>query len=568
MPLKSIGKNYRHIKRYREIIGILVKHGFGEFINRTRINKILNLGKRLIAKIKGQQKVDTPSYSIWERIRMSIEELGPTFIKVGQAISNRTDVLPAELITELVKLQDAVPPFDSDDAIAMVETELGRKLKEIFADFEKIPEASASIAQVHKATLHDSTTVAVKIQRPNIEKIFTVDIEIMLHLASLFESYIKDGDLINPVGVLQEFERTVKKELSFINEKNNIKRFATNFKENSDIYVPKVFDEYSTQRVLTMEFIHGVKLSGNSNLPAYLAKQGLDAKIIARRGVELVLTQVFDNGFFHADPHPGNILILPDNVICFLDFGMMGYVSDKQTELFGDIIIYIVNKDYKKLTYSILKLTDNYCDRMDELENQVAEMVEYYYHQQVSDIDVHDMLMQFIQLITEYKLKIPANLYLIVKSLVTIQGISLQLDSDFDFAELAKPYAKKILKERLSIKRIIKDASITATDFAMLLRDLPSDIKMLTDMAKRGKLIIDLDKKSSHSIGHSLDKASGILALSVILAAIIIGSAMIVLSGIPPIWKDIPIIGIGGFFISGIIGFWLLIIIIRDRFFG
>ncbi len=552
-----ITHSYRHINRYREIIVILVKYGFGDLITRTHLEKYVDLGKRFLPG-KGAREII--SLSRWERIRMALEELGPTFVKAGQIMSSRPDLLPHELIVELEKLQDSVPPFSGEEAKRLVEQELGKPISDLFYEFTDTPIASASIAQVHEAVLQGGEKVAVKVQRPRIEQIIEVDLEIMLHLATLMEKHLQGMDILNPAGIVNEFERSIRKEIDFTIEATHIERFGNNFRGVQTIHVPKVYRNYTTRKILTMEFIDGIKVS---NLDA-LSKSGNDPKTIASWGTDLVLKQVFEHGFFHADPHAGNIMVLDNNIICFIDFGMMGRPLPKQREYLSSIIVGIVNRDAKRITKTFLQLSNSRrIENIDQLEYQVDELVDQYSYLPLKDINMGQLLNEVIKLFVAYKLKMPPNLYLLVKALVSIEGVGRVLDPDFNMVKHMEPFAKKLLKARLSPRRLAKDTYLATTEFSLLLRDLPSEIRGIIEQIKVGQFKIEFEHKGLEPSLRKGDQISNRIAFAIVLASLVIGSSLIVLSGIPPKWNEIPIIGIIGFLGAGIMGFWLLISILR-----
>jgi len=535
----------------------LVKHGFGDLITRTHLEKYVDLGKKVLLR-KGGKEIT--SLSRWERMRMALEELGPTFVKAGQLMSSRPDLLPHELIVELEKLQDSVPPFSGEEAERLVEQELGKPISDLFYEFTDTPIASASIAQVHEAVLQGGEKVAVKVQRPRIEQIIEVDLEIMLHLATLMEKHLQGMDILNPAGIVNEFERSIRKEIDFTIEATHIERFGNNFRRVQTIHVPKVYRNYTTRKILTMEFIDGIKVS---NLDALL-KSGNDPKTIASRGTDLVLKQVFEHGFFHADPHAGNIMVLDNNIICFIDFGMMGRPLPKQGEYLSSIIVGIVNRDAKRITKTFLQLSNSRrIENIDQLEYQVDELVDQYSYLPLKDINMGQLLNEVIKLYVAYKLKMPPNLYLLVKALVSIEGVGRVLDPDFNMVKHMEPFAKKLLKARLSPRRLAKDTYLATTEFSLLLRDLPSEIRDIIEQIKVGQFKIEFEHKGLEPSLRKSDQISNRIAFAIVLASLVIGSSLIVLSGIPPTWNGIPIIGIIGFLGAGIMGFWLLISILR-----
>jgi len=552
-----VNRTYRHINRYRQIITVLIKHGFGDLVSETNLAKYIDLGKKFIPWKKDKK---TESLSRWERVRKVLEELGPTFIKFGQIMSNRPDLLPRDLIYELEKLQDSVPQFSGKDAQKLVENELGKPIYETFKNFETCPIASASVSQVHRAELIDGEEIVVKVQRPGIEHIIEIDLEIMLHFANLTEKYIKGMDILSPINVIKEFEKSIKKEIDFTIEASNIERFGRNFQDDMTIYVPKVYRDYSTKKILTMEFIDGIKVS---NIDAIL-DTGNDPKIIGNRAADLVLKQVFEHGFFHADPHPGNILVLNNNVICFLDFGMMGICLPKYKEYLSNIIVGVVKKDPKIITKSLIKFSyiDN-IKNIDELEYQISVLIEQYSYKSLKDLNIGDCLGQLIKLILEFKIKTPPDMYLLMKSLITVEGVGRKLDPDFNAVEHVEPFAKKILKERMNPLKLTKDIYLSMIEFAFFLRDFPSEIKAIFEQIKHGQLKLKFEHRGLEPMLKTHERISNRIAFAIVLASLIVGSSLIILSGIPPKWNNIPIIGILGFIAGGIMGFWLLISILR-----
>ena len=568
MPFRGfgfIGRQYRHVARYRQIAMVLLKHGFGDLMGTMGLHRRLGLEKR---RVSGSQAPVPSALTRWQRIRMALEELGPSFVKLGQIAATRPDMIPQELCDELAKLQDTVPPFGFDRVRRTVEDELGDSLDVLFEEFDQTPVASASIAQVHRAVLPasgesgqtDGKVVAVKIQRPGIRRTIEVDLEIMLDLARLMERHIHGLDAVNPVGIVQEFARTIRKELDFTIEADHIERFARNFESNDDVYVPRVFRQHSTPKVLTMEFIEGVKVSDTTSL----REGGFDLELIASRGADLILEQIFVHGFFHADPHPGNILILADNVICFLDYGMMGTISPRHKESLADMVIGIVRRDEKRITKAILDLSSgDKPEAAERLEADVADFIEQHFYRSLKDIDMGELIAQLIRLLVRHRLRIIPDFYLLTKALATVEGNGRKLWPDFDMVKNTEPFARRIIAERFSPRTLAKDLYRSGVDMGHLLRDLPGDISEIVAQIKRGRIHVEFEHRGLGPMLKNHDQISNRIVFAIVLAALIIGSSLIVLSGIPPKWYGIPVFGIVGYLAAGAMGFWLLISILR-----
>ncbi|RJS78363.1 AarF/ABC1/UbiB kinase family protein [Methanophagales archaeon] len=562
MPIRKIGvisRTYRHINRYREVIAILVKYGFGEVLAKLELQKHLDFGKGFIL---GKTAAEIADVSHWGRVRMALEELGPTFVKFGQIMSTRPDMVPQELIIELEKLQEEAPPFSTEDAKRIIAEELNSSVDRLFMDFSGSSIAAASIAQVHKAVLPGGEEVAVKIQRPDIDKIIEVDLEIMLHLATRAEKYLKEAEAIDIVKLVEEFARVIRKELNFRIEAAYIERFANNFQDDTTIHVPKVYKEFSSGKVLTMEFIGGYKVTDITKTE--VREHGIDPKVVASRGLDLILKQIFEHGFFHADPHPGNIRVLDGNVICFLDYGMMGKLSARHREDLADIFIGIISRDEHKITKTILKLTGrSHVRDVEELESDITELIEVYAYGSLKELEIGSVITHMGDVIIEHHLEGPRDFYLLAKALVTIEGVGRELDPEFNAVKHAEPFAEKLIMDRMSPQRLIKDFYLSALETRLLLRDLPSEARDILARVKQGEVKIKFEHKGLDPLLKTLDQTNNRTVFAIVLASLVIGSALMVLSGVPPKWHEIPLIGIIGFLGAGIMAFWLLFSILR-----
>jgi len=548
---------YRYVSRYLEIARVLAKYGFSDLVAAIRLDRYVPFKKKLIHEGEDPKLA---SLSRWERVRLALEDLGPTFVKFGQIMSNRPDLVPGELLSELKKLQESVPSFPGETARQIVEQELAKPIDSLFDDFTVAPIAAASISQVHKATLLSGEIVAVKVQRPNIEQVIKTDLEIMFHLATLIEKHVDGMETINPVAMVKEFNRSITQELDFTVEASHIATFARNFSGDETVYVPHIYLDYTTKHVLIMEFVDGVKPSDRETI----LQAGLDPKIVAERGADILLAQIFQHGFFHADPHPGNMRILEGNVVCFLDFGMMGFLLPQDREHLGNILIGIANQDAPRITKTLLRMSHSKRpENTEQLEHEVYALLERYSYRSLKDINLIDSLNELVELITSYKLYVAADFYLLAKALVTIEGVGRHLEPDFNFVDHATPFAKRLIRERLSFPSFGKDLYLSLTDLGLLLRDLPSDTRELIDQVKRGRLKVVFEHNGLEPMLKTHEQISNRISFAIVLSALIVGSALIVQADIPPKIYGIPIIGVLGFLAAGVMGFWLLISILR-----
>ncbi len=554
----GVSRTYRHLNRYRQILSILLKYGFGDWLDRFHVGPVLNRGIRVFSRGRSD-RLSTLTRS--ERIRMAVEELGPTFVKLAQILSTRPDLIPLELTQELEKLQDQVPPIPFAQAREIVEAELKAPLGETFQSFDEIPLAAASIGQVHTAVLRNGQKVVVKVQRPGIRRVIEVDLDILYYLAGLSEKYMEEAELHRPTRIVEEFARTLEKEIDYHVEAAHAERFAHQFLGHPSIYVPRIFRELSTSRLLTMEFVQGIKISEISALD----QSGLDRKAIASRGADLILEQIFKHGFFHADPHPGNVFVLPGNIICYLDYGMMGSVNRQGREDFADILQGVVRRNESKITQALLRIVhwDAEPDRR-ALERDIADLVGYYIHQPLKELRLAVLWKQLLELITRHRLSFPADIFLMVKAIATVEGIGVSLDPDFDLTAKATPFIERIQFERFYPGRVLEGILDSGSDVAQLLKDVPGDVGEILRLAKQGRVRILFEHRGLEDFMAHLDRISNRLAFALLAAALVIGSALVLQANIGPTLWGLPLPGFLGFMIAGFLGISVLISIIRS----
>lgn len=555
--LGAIGRTYRHLNRYHHILRVLFKYGFNDLVDRLHIDQYLESGLQMINRKPREQiaRLSRP-----ERLRLVFEELGPTFIKLGQLLSTRPDLIPADFLDELAKLQDDIPPFAVEEVRAIVQEELGRTPEELFHYFDAEPLAAASIGQVHRARLDNGAEVVVKVQRPGIENVIAVDLEILAHIAELMEQYLEEVQGHQPMAIVHEFARSLSREIDFSIELANIQRFARQFEANPAIHVPEVYPDLSTDRILVMEYVMGIKSSKVDEL----REQGYDLSLIAERGANLVMEQIFVHGFFHADPHPGNVFILPDNVVCFIDFGQMGRLSLKDREDFTDLVLDLVAGNEQQIVSGVLKVTVQLgeVDR-ESLAQDLSGLMDLYLYRPLGDLEAGKILQDLLDLVSRHRLSFKPSLYLMMKALSTVEGVGLMLDPHLELITLAKPFMRRIRLARMRPGRIAEEISQTGASYLSLFRELPEEIRSILQQLRSGRMRIEFEHRGMKSLGAALDRVSNRISFAIVLAALIVGSSLIVLSDIPPRWHNIPVIGLFGFVVAGIMGFGLLLSIIR-----
>lgn len=558
--MRLLDREYSYIKRYREIVDILVKHGFGYLVDKFGLRSFRSLRERLLGPKPLEEQL--LSLSEAERMRFALEELGPTFIKFGQVLSARHDLIPEEYIREFIKLQDRVPPFGYSEVEATIEKELGTRIDEVFLSFDREPLAAASIGQVHRAVLPEEREVVVKVMRPGVEEKIETDLAILMSLAKFAEKHIKESKLFNPVSFVEQFSRTIRLEIDYTTEAQNADRFYLNFADNTTVRIPKVYWKYTTRRVLTMEYLEGIKVS---NI-AELEEAGLDKKKISTDLSNAYLKMIFEDGFYHGDPHAGNIYISRDGSIIFLDFGMAGYVDIVLKENLVDLVIAIQRKDTDLFIEALSEMgfIVEFGIESNLLRLRIEELINRYYSLSTKFINPTAFLRDVIDVVVKSRGKIPANIMLLSKTLIMRDEISYKLDPDHNFAELVEPYVKKMMDERTSISFIAKEVTRTMLDFGRMVKNLPRRINHILTKAEKGTLKYELEHQGLDSFIEELDIISNRLSFSMIIAALIIGSSLIIQTGMTPSIWGVPLLGILGFSIAGFLGLGLLVSIIHS----
>ena len=554
----ALRKSLRHLNRYREILRILVKYGFWDVVEKIQVGLIFDISKKILPRMEKKEYaiLGTPV-----RLRMAFEELGPTFIKFGQMLSVRPDLIPPQIAEEFTKLQDEVAPVPFQILKPVIEKEYGATLSETFTQFDENALAAASMAQVYRARLKNGEEAAVKILRPNIHQIIETDLEILFNLAELIEKHIPESKLYDPVGIVNEFAKTIRKEQNLISEGRNIDIFHRYMQKEDYIKIPIVYWEYTTEKILVTEFIQGIKIS---DLEA-LDKAKIDRKQVAENGTKSILKQVFEFGLFHADPHPGNLFVLPGNVIAPVDFGMVGRIDeDMKTDLL-DILRGIVDKDAYRISRTLLNvgmIEDQV--NMRELQRDLLDYLDRYYGVPLEQLNTARLLTEFMELVRNYRIKLPPDMVMMVKALTISESVGRELDPEFNMFDLLIPYTKHMFYQRWNPAYQYRNLNRMLDMGIDLLKSLPDDIRNILLKLKKDQITIRFQHQGLEHLTRELDRSSNRISFSLIIASLIIGSSLVIQLEKGPFLWGYPALGIIGYILASLFGFWLIIAIFRS----
>ncbi len=565
MSIKSLLRfwyTYKNIARIRQIVNVFLKHGFGQFIETLNLQRFIPLRKKFKFLSKSSE---VERHTIPQRLRMAFSELGPSFIKLAQVLSSRPDLITAVYADEFKKLQDRVPPFQTSIARHLISSELNRDFEELFADFEDIPVAAASIAQVHNAILKDGSSVVVKVQRPGIRETIETDIAILRAIARLMLRYIPESRYFDPTGIVDEFARTVMRELDFIVEARNAQRFRRNFEGSEDIVIPAVHREFISARIIVMERIEGVRIDDMEGIRAF----GIDSKKLAVKGVNAYFKMIFEHGFFHADPHPGNIFVLPDGRIGLMDFGIVGWLSGEMIDSIARAFMAVLNRDFERLAdlYIDLGLLEDKVD-IDEFKKEFSSdlmyLLEPLYDMNISEVSFPQYLEALTHLVIKHGLRVPADLLLMNRTILIVDNIGRQLDPEFNLIAASEPYASRLVMERMSPSHLLAKAKDNVEDLSGILLDTPKQVSRLLRKTLRDDLSFKIDPIGMDKLIADIDRSSNRIAFSLIVAAIIVGSSLLIQSDIGGRIFGLPTVGAIGFLVAFLLGVRLLLSILKS----
>ena len=569
----------RDLGRLHNIASILIRYGFGDMVRRMGLANMLERTGRALHWNEAQElaHLEPPA-----RVRRALEELGPTFVKLGQMLTTRVDLFEPEWIAEFGKLQDSAPAAPWADVRRQLSEDLGAPPEEVFAAFNPEPLAAASIAQVHRARLEDGSEVVVKVRRPGIRPIIEADLRWLSRLAELAEAESPELRGFHPQEVVRQFTQSLRRELDFADECRNAERIAENFAGYVDkdeptddataeatpepppalpiIVIPRVYWQWTGERVCVQEFIDGI--SGRKL--AAVDQAGLDRKILARRGARAVLKMIVEDGFFHADPHPGNVFYLPGNRIAFIDFGMVGRLTEERRDQLIRLLLGLVRQEPRRVAEVMLDWTGDSAMDEDSLLLEIQTFVQQYHGVALKQLRLGAMLSDLVAILRQHQLALPPDLSLLVKAFISLEGMGRELDPDFDMAGEAMPLLEQALRARYAPTAFLQRGWRGVSEALSLVAGLPQDISRLLRAARRGRLEIHIDVTHLKRVGNQLDSAANRLVIGIVIAALIIGSSIVMTVPGGPTLLGQPFFGLLGFAGAVIGSIWLLLSIWRS----
>ncbi len=546
----------RNIHRLADILRVLIRNGLGHFVRRLNLQEHLPMLARVLGP-RDAGAVPHDEETVARRVATALQELGPTFVKMGQMLSSRPDLLSDSFISEFRQLQDHVAPFPGEHAREIIHSELGPNA-DLFEHIEAEPFASGSIAQVHRATLKDGSQVVVKIRRPGIEQIVLSDVAILSFLAQRAQSLFPE---LNPVAIVDEFEKAMRREMDLVTEASYTAKFREAFEDEQDIHSPKVYWELTTSQVLTLEWVKGVSVAKLGEL----RERGVDLNRVATTLANSFMKQFFMMGLFHADPHPGNLLVMDDGRVALIDFGLVGHLTAELRSQLVTIAIALSRQDVELAVEAYAEIGElSESTNPKRLKAELLEMLDKYYGMPLKRIETMTVFSDTTRIARSYGIVMPRDLILLARSFVTVTSVARQIDPDFDLAAMVGPHAKAMLMDKLSPARMARALGVNAWHLGHLLARLPSDLRHILRKLGTGALQFRFKHEGLETLIHELDRASNRLSVSLTLGSVVIGSSLIIHSDLGPKVFNISAFGLFGFIIAGAMGLWLAWDIIRS----
>lgn len=551
----------RDLPRLHEISMVFVRHGLGDLVRRVGVASILERAGTILHWGEASRSAQLEPQ---QRLRRAFEELGPTFVKLGQMLSTREDLLPPAWTDELSRLRSSAAPVPFDEILPVIERAIGAAPSEVFVDLEREPFGSASIAQVHRARLRDGRPVVLKVRRPGIEAKVEADLRLLTHLAQFVESEVPDARRYQPARVVDEFRRSLTRELDLAAEARNIERFARNFRDDPNILIPRVYPQWTSSLMNVQEHIDGVC---GEDLAA-IERAGLDPKLLARRGADAVLKMILEDGFFHADPHPGNVIYLPGNRLAMIDFGMAGRLSPERRNQIVDLLSGIARHDNEPILEVLLDWAGE--DAVDEerLAVDVGELVFDYADVPLKDIRIGALIERVTAVVREHGIVLPVDLTLMFKALISLEGLGRSYDPDFRLIDRLKPFVERAVAARYAPAEVGRRGGASLGQFLALVGSVPRDLGRLLKDARRGRLRIDLDLKRLDSFGRKLDSTIDRITIGIMTASLVIGSSIVMTVATGPQLFGIPaftVLGLAGYLLAFFNSVWIIVSIWRSR---
>ncbi len=555
MIYTRLGKHTVNAVRFAEIMQVLVRYGFADLLRRAGFHD--GLPARVL---RGLNLMDAPSgepATLGARMRAALSELGPTFVKLGQVLSTRPDLIGSRIANELVALQDEVQPVPFEKIAPIIEEDLGAPIGELFISFDEQPVGTASLSQVYRAVLQSGDNAAVKVQRPDIAKVIESDLSLMRSMAEWIGEHLEDSRLLDPVGIIDEFARSIRRELDFTIEARVIARFVENFSDEPRVVIPKLHGGLCSPRVLTMEWIDGVRVD---NLDVY-GERNSDPKIVAVAGCEILCRMVFEHRLFHADPHPGNIFLTRDNRLAFLDLGMAGHLEKADVAAFADLFLAIFQGDSHACVEAILNLTTQAEPTSPEtLTHEIADFIAFEAQSIVGGGQVARGIETAVQIVRRHNLELAPRFSLLLKALATIEMVGRKLDPDMDMIPVIRPYLERLIKSRYSPGFFLREAQQQATGLLRLSRQAPGDITQLLHQLRTGRFKFQVHHEHLENLANTIDRASKRNAVAMVIAALVVGSSLLITTD-----SAMYRFGVVGFIVAGVLGFMLVISILWGR---